>query len=122
MERSSRNRKSSSYGHTFATAPVDSITRLIACADRNAGRLRGREGLRLPSPSTPPIGLKISYSRKCQKFRSRLSGTQRGVNFREGLRSCAHGTYVIFFTVDDQGVRIERILHGARDLGPLLNQ
>lgn len=41
---------------------------------------------------------------------------------REGLRSCAHGTYVIFFTVDNQGVRIERILHGARDLKPLLNQ
>jgi toxin ParE1/3/4 len=39
-----------------------------------------------------------------------------------GIRSCAHGAYVIFFTFDDQGVRIERILHGARDLGPLLNQ
>lgn len=40
---------------------------------------------------------------------------------RKGLRSCTHGAYVIFFTVDDQGVRIERILHGARDLGPLLS-
>lgn len=40
---------------------------------------------------------------------------------KEGVRSCAHGAYVIFFTVDDQGIRIERILHGARDLGPLLN-
>lgn len=41
---------------------------------------------------------------------------------KKGIRSCAHGAYVIFFTEDDQGVRIERILHGARDLGPLLNQ
>jgi toxin ParE1/3/4 len=41
---------------------------------------------------------------------------------KSGVRSCAHGSYVIFFTVDDQGVRIERILHGARDLGSLLNQ
>lgn len=41
---------------------------------------------------------------------------------REGLRSCAHGAYVIFFTVDDLGVRIERILHGARDLRSLLDQ
>jgi toxin ParE1/3/4 len=41
---------------------------------------------------------------------------------KEGLRSCAHGAYVIFFTVDDQGVRIERILHGSRDLGPLVTQ
>lgn len=39
---------------------------------------------------------------------------------KEGIRSCAHGAYIIFFTIDDQGVRIERILHGARDLGPLL--
>jgi len=37
------------------------------------------------------------------------------------LRSCAHGAYVIFFTVDDRVVRIERILHGSRDLAQLLN-
>lgn len=41
---------------------------------------------------------------------------------RAGLRSCAHGAYVVFFTIDEQGVRIERVLHGARDLGLLLNQ
>jgi len=41
---------------------------------------------------------------------------------KEGIRSCAHGSYVLFFTVDEQGVRIERILHGARDIEPLLNQ
>ena len=39
---------------------------------------------------------------------------------REGLRSCTYGAYVLFFTIDDQGIRIERILHGSRDLGPLL--
>ena len=39
-----------------------------------------------------------------------------------GLRSCTHGAYVIFFTVDEEGVRIESILHGARDLGPLLRR
>lgn len=43
-------------------------------------------------------------------------------DLKKGIRACAHGAYVLFFTVDDQGVRIERILHGARDLGPLLNQ
>jgi toxin ParE1/3/4 len=36
---------------------------------------------------------------------------------KEGLRSCAYGDYMIFFTIDDQGIRIERILHGSRDLG-----
>ncbi len=39
---------------------------------------------------------------------------------KPGLRSCAHGAYIIFFTLNKEGVRIERILHGARDLGPLL--
>jgi toxin ParE1/3/4 len=43
-------------------------------------------------------------------------------DLRVGVRSCAHGAYLIFFTLDEQGVRIERILHGSRDLGPLLNQ
>lgn len=43
-------------------------------------------------------------------------------DLKPGLRSCAHGAYVIFFTIDEHGVRIERFLHGARDLGPLLNQ
>lgn len=37
------------------------------------------------------------------------------------VRSCSHGAYVTFFTVNDDCVRIERILHGARDLRVLLN-
>ncbi len=41
---------------------------------------------------------------------------------KKGIRSCSHGAYIIFFTIDNQGVRIERILHGARGLGPLLSQ
>jgi toxin ParE1/3/4 len=43
-------------------------------------------------------------------------------DLQPGLRSCAHGSYVIFFTVNAKGVRVERILHGARDLPPLLNR
>ena len=34
----------------------------------------------------------------------------------EGLRSCSHGRYVIFFRPQTLVVRIERILHGARDM------
>lgn len=33
-----------------------------------------------------------------------------------GLRSCAYGRYVLFFRVLDAEVRIERILHGSRDI------
>ena len=32
------------------------------------------------------------------------------------LRSKPHGRYVIFYTSDAEAVRIERILHGARDV------
>lgn len=58
---------------------------------------------------------------RAQKISTAPLGYVERPEFREGLRSCAHGAYVIFFTIDDHGVRIERILHGARDLGPLLN-
>ena len=33
-----------------------------------------------------------------------------------GLRACAHQRYVIFFRTLGPRVRIERILHGARDI------
>lgn len=36
-----------------------------------------------------------------------------------GLRSKPHGRYLIFYTPDEETVRIERILHGARDLEAL---
>jgi toxin ParE1/3/4 len=34
-----------------------------------------------------------------------------------GLRSVPFGNYIIFYTPGDQELRIERILHGARDIG-----
>jgi len=34
----------------------------------------------------------------------------------EGLRSCAHGRYVIFFRPGTEVVRVERILHSALDI------
>ena len=34
----------------------------------------------------------------------------------EGLRSCAYGNYVIFFTITKTQLKIVRILHGARDI------
>lgn len=33
-----------------------------------------------------------------------------------GLRSVAFQRYVIFYTVEDDDVRVERILHGSRDI------
>ena len=34
----------------------------------------------------------------------------------EGLRSCAHGRYVIFFRPEGEAVRVERLLHSALDI------
>ncbi|MGH7815177.1 MAG: type II toxin-antitoxin system RelE/ParE family toxin [Candidatus Binataceae bacterium] len=34
----------------------------------------------------------------------------------EGVRSCAHGNYAIFFTTAKARLRIVRVLHGARDI------
>ena len=37
-----------------------------------------------------------------------------------GLRMAALGHYVIFFRVSGEQVRIERVLHGARDLPSII--
>lgn len=39
-----------------------------------------------------------------------------------GLRSIAFQRYVIFYTADGDEVRIERILHGARDISTILEE
>ena len=35
------------------------------------------------------------------------------------IRSCAYGRYLIVFSAGDTEVRIERVLHGARDINNL---
>lgn len=37
-----------------------------------------------------------------------------------GVRMAVHGSYLILFRVQDETVRIERIVHGARRLGDLV--
>ncbi|HRO04043.1 MAG TPA: type II toxin-antitoxin system RelE/ParE family toxin [Terricaulis sp.] len=39
-----------------------------------------------------------------------------------GVRRAVCRPYLVFFVVDQKGVRIERIVHGARDLGALLGE
>jgi toxin ParE1/3/4 len=48
-------------------------------------------------------------ARTPQAFRAR---PELGV----GLRSCAHGSYVIFFTASKTRLSIVRVLHGAMDI------
>ncbi len=35
----------------------------------------------------------------------------------EGIRMLPHGRYLIFYREASKGLRIERILHGSRDIG-----
>lgn len=48
-----------------------------------------------------------------------LSGVARS-DIRVGLRSKPHGSYVIFYSVLETVIRIERILHAARDIGAVI--
>lgn len=55
---------------------------------------------------------------QCQRLAKAPTAYVARPELGQGLRSCSHGRYVIFFRPHDAEVRIERILHGARDLGP----
>nr|WP_249406451.1 type II toxin-antitoxin system RelE/ParE family toxin [Rhizobium sp. CFBP 13726] len=48
-------------------------------------------------------------------FRDTIQGTARP-ELSAGLRCIHFKRYVMFYTVSQNGVRIERILHGARDI------
>lgn len=41
---------------------------------------------------------------------------------RPGLRSLPVGNYVVFYTPLEDGVRVERIVRGSRDLGKLFEE
>jgi toxin ParE1/3/4 len=49
------------------------------------------------------------------------SGRQRPELSQDGLRSIVFRRYVIFYTTDGINVRIDRVLHGARDTEALFD-
>ena len=53
---------------------------------------------------------------QCQRIALNPPGYRLRQELGEGIRSCAHGNYVIFFESDPDAVLIVRILHGARDI------
>lgn len=53
---------------------------------------------------------------QCQRITLNPPGYRLRPELGDGVRSCAHGHYVIFFESDPDAVLIVRILHGARDL------
>lgn len=57
---------------------------------------------------------------QCQRIGTSPMGYVGRENLAPGVRMAALGRYVIFFRVIDGTVRIERILHGARNLPTVL--
>jgi toxin ParE1/3/4 len=53
---------------------------------------------------------------QCQRITLNPPGYRLRPELGDGIRSCAHGHYVIFFESDSNAVLIVRILHGARDI------
>ncbi|MBS0508836.1 MAG: type II toxin-antitoxin system RelE/ParE family toxin [Proteobacteria bacterium] len=53
---------------------------------------------------------------QCQRITLNPPGYRQRPELGDGIRSCAHGHYVIFFEAQPDAVVIVRILHGARDV------
>jgi toxin ParE1/3/4 len=56
----------------------------------------------------------------CVRIAERPRAFPRRDDLAKGLRQAVHGRYLMLFTADDDGVVIERVLHGARRLEDLL--
>lgn len=56
----------------------------------------------------------------CARIAARPAAFRRRDDLAQGLRQAVHGRYLILFTADEDGVVIERVLHGARRLNDLL--
>jgi toxin ParE1/3/4 len=53
---------------------------------------------------------------QCNRVAINPRGYRQRNELSDGIRSCAHGNYVIFFEIESDALRVVRILHGARDL------
>jgi toxin ParE1/3/4 len=56
----------------------------------------------------------------CHKMADMPTAFPKRDDLSPGLRMAVHGNYLIFFRIQDDTVRIERIVHGSRQLHELL--
>lgn len=52
----------------------------------------------------------------CGKLADAPLGHELQAQLQTGIRRAVHGRYLIFYSVNTDQIRVERILHGARDL------
>ena len=66
----------------------------------------------------------VSFIRELRSQCQRIAANPPGYRLRpepgDGIRSCAHGHYVIFFVATAEEVAIIRVLHGGRDIPAIL--
>lgn len=53
---------------------------------------------------------------QCEKIARAPQAYRTRPELAEGLRSCAHGNFVIFFTATRTHLTVVRVLHGAMDI------
>ncbi|WP_295400679.1 type II toxin-antitoxin system RelE/ParE family toxin [uncultured Thiocystis sp.] len=58
----------------------------------------------------------IELRRQCAKIATAPQAYRPRSELGDGIRSCAHGNYVIFFHETRMGLGIVRILHGSMDI------
>jgi toxin ParE1/3/4 len=56
---------------------------------------------------------------QCQKITLNPYGYVARPELKQGIRSAAIGRYIILFSITETTVRIQRVSHGARDLGSI---
>jgi toxin ParE1/3/4 len=54
--------------------------------------------------------------KQCQRIARNPLGYRLRPELDEDIRSCAYGSYVIFFVASPSEVAVLRVLHGARDI------
>ncbi|MBS0591815.1 MAG: type II toxin-antitoxin system RelE/ParE family toxin [Proteobacteria bacterium] len=59
---------------------------------------------------------------QCKRIADNPAAYRLRLELGDGIRSCAHGQYVIFFEIVPESMRVVRILHGARDLPTLFHE
>ena len=69
----------------------------------------------LDSPATA-VQFIAKLRDQCERLLKSPLGYVARPEVGEGIRSCAHGRYVLFFRAGANVLRIERILHSARDI------
>jgi toxin ParE1/3/4 len=54
--------------------------------------------------------------RECRRVAKRPAAFPARDDLAPGIRMAVHGSYLIFFRVTEKTVRVERVIHGARNL------